>query len=147
MSMLHIHVHTVCPCPCCMSMLHVHFNVHVHIYRNAEMPYCPASGQSDTGMEKLTIPEQVRYRTKLTQSDICLVRFWTKIRDAGMQVPALVYSMPMPSYLIFLTNVRLKQKTRGLWRVCVMKYFDTKIHTFSNYGLYFGRPLYCIRRI
>ncbi len=34
--------------------------------------------------KKLTIPEQVRYRTK--------------IRDAGMPMPALVSSMPMPSY-------------------------------------------------
>jgi hypothetical protein len=30
----------------------------------------PARGQSGTGLKKLTMPEQVRYRTKLTQSDI-----------------------------------------------------------------------------
>ncbi len=44
------------------------------------------------------MPEQVRYRTKLTQSGIFLVRYQTKIRDAGMPMPALVSSMPMPSY-------------------------------------------------
>jgi hypothetical protein len=44
------------------------------------------------------MPEQVRYRTKLTQSGIFLVRYRTKIRLAGMPMPALVSSMPMPSY-------------------------------------------------
>jgi hypothetical protein len=44
------------------------------------------------------MPEQVRYRTKLTQSGIFLVRYRTKIQDAGMPMPALVSSMPMPSY-------------------------------------------------
>jgi hypothetical protein len=44
------------------------------------------------------MPEQVWYRTKLTQSGIFLVRYQTKIRDAGMPMPALVSSMPMPSY-------------------------------------------------
>jgi hypothetical protein len=44
------------------------------------------------------MPEQVRYRTKLTQSSIFLVRYQTKIRDAGMLMPALVFWMPMPSY-------------------------------------------------
>ncbi len=34
------------------------------------MPYCPASSQSGTGMKKLTMPEQVRYQTKPTQSGI-----------------------------------------------------------------------------
>jgi hypothetical protein len=97
--MLHVHVHTACPCPCCMSMsmLHVHVNVHVHIYRNAGMPNRPASSQSSTGLKKLMIPEQVRYRTKLTQPGIFVVRYRTKIRDAGMPMPALVFSMPMPS--------------------------------------------------
>ncbi len=78
-------------------MLHVHVNFHVHIYRNAEIPDFPAPGQSGTGMKKLTMPEQVQYRTRLIQSGIFLVRFWTKIRDAGMQMLALVYPMPMPS--------------------------------------------------
>jgi hypothetical protein len=44
------------------------------------------------------MPELVWYRTKLTQSAISLVRFRTKILDARMLIPALVTSMPMPSY-------------------------------------------------
>ncbi len=44
--------------------------------------------------------EQVRYWTKLTQSGIFLVRYRTKIQDAGMPMPVLVSSMPMPSYEI-----------------------------------------------
>jgi hypothetical protein len=44
------------------------------------------------------MPEQARYRTKLTQSGIFLVQYRTKIRHAGMPMPALVSSMPMPSY-------------------------------------------------
>ncbi len=65
------------------------------------MPERPASGQSGTGLKKLTMPEQVWYRTKLTQSGIFLVRYRTKVRDAGMPMPALVSSMPMPSYVYF----------------------------------------------
>ncbi len=49
--------------------------------------------------KKLVMPEQVQYRTKLTQSGIFLVRFQTKIRYAGMPIPALVSSMPIPSYV------------------------------------------------
>jgi hypothetical protein len=48
--------------------------------------------------KKLTMPEQVQCRIKLTQSGIFLVRYWTKIGDAGMPMPALVSSMPMPSF-------------------------------------------------
>jgi hypothetical protein len=59
------------------------------------MPDCPASG---TGLKKLTMPEHVQYRTKLTQSGIFLVRYRTKIRDDGLPMPALVSSMLMPSY-------------------------------------------------
>jgi hypothetical protein len=77
-----------------MSMLHVHVNVHVHIYRNAGMPDRPASSQSGTGLKKTNDAGQVRYRIKLTQSGIFLVWYRTKIRDAGMPMPALVSSMP-----------------------------------------------------
>ncbi len=66
---------------------------------NARMPDRLASSQSGTGLKKLTMPEQVRYRTKLTQSSIILVRYRTKIWDAGMPMPALVFWMPMPSYV------------------------------------------------
>jgi hypothetical protein len=44
------------------------------------------------------MPGQVRYWTKLTQSGIFLVWYRTKILDAGMPMPALVFLMPMPSY-------------------------------------------------
>jgi hypothetical protein len=70
----------------------------IDIYRNAGMPDCPASGQSGTRLKKLTMPKPARYRTKLTQSGIYLVQYRTKIRDAGMPMPTLVSSMPMPSY-------------------------------------------------
>jgi hypothetical protein len=93
MSILHVHVHVASPCQCCMPM-----SMSMFIY--IEMPECwtvrhPVSPVPD--WKKLTIPEQVRYRTKLTQSGIFVVRYRTKIRDAGMPMPALVFSMPMPS--------------------------------------------------
>jgi hypothetical protein len=65
---------------------------------NAGMPDCPASNQSATGMKKLTMLGQVRYRTKPRQSGIFIVRYRTEIIDAGMPMPALVSWMPMPSY-------------------------------------------------
>jgi hypothetical protein len=71
------------------------------IYIYVEMPQCrtilhPVSPVPD--QKKLTVPEQVRYQTKLTQSGIILVRYRTKIRDAGMPMLTLVCSMTMPSY-------------------------------------------------
>jgi hypothetical protein len=44
------------------------------------------------------MPGLVQYRTKPRQSGIVLVQYWTGIIDAGMLMPALVSSMPMPSY-------------------------------------------------
>jgi hypothetical protein len=49
-------------------------------------------------MKKLTVLEPVRYRTKLMQSGIFLFRYRTEIMDAGIPMPALVSSMPMPSF-------------------------------------------------
>jgi hypothetical protein len=63
-------------------------------YRTVQHPVSPVPDG-----KKLTMPEQVQYRTKLTQTGIFLVRYRTKIRDAGMPMPALVSSMPMPSYV------------------------------------------------
>jgi hypothetical protein len=121
-SMLHNQIHTACPCPCwmfmsmlhSMSMLHVNVNVHWHIYRSVRPPVSPVPDWKKLTMpkpvryrppvspvpdwKKLTMPKPVRYRTKLTQSGIYLVRYRTKLRDAGMPMPALVSSMPMPSY-------------------------------------------------
>ncbi len=82
-------------------MLHVYVNIHVHTY--IEMPECrtvrhPVSPVPD--WKKLTMLEQVRYQTKLTQSGIILVPYRTKIRHAGMPMQALVSSMPMRSYAL-----------------------------------------------
>jgi hypothetical protein len=70
-------------------------------FSKAGMPDCPASSQSGTGMKKLTMLELVQYRTKPMQSGIFLVRYRTKLTDAGMPMPALVFWMPMPSYGFF----------------------------------------------
>ncbi len=79
------------------------------------MPDCPASGQSGTGLKKITMPKPVRYRTKMTQSGILLDRCQTKIGDAGMPIPALVSLMPMPSYAVcFVWKERFREKKRQL---------------------------------
>jgi hypothetical protein len=67
---------------------------------NAGMPYSPASDQSGTGMKKLAMPGMVRNQTKPRQSGNFLVWYRTEIIDARMPMPALVSSMPMPSYAI-----------------------------------------------
>ncbi len=106
MSMLHFHVHALLHA---MSMLHVHvkaaFHVNATFYVNASCPcLCPYTYvemlecrtvrhpiSPVPDWEKLMMPEQVRYCTKLTQ-------YRTKIRDAGMPMPPLVSWMLMPSY-------------------------------------------------
>jgi hypothetical protein len=65
---------------------------------NNKMPDHPTSGQSGTGLKKLLMLKLVRYQVKVTKSDIFLVRYWTKMTDAGMQMPALVFRLPMPTY-------------------------------------------------
>jgi hypothetical protein len=50
--------------------------------------------------KKITMLEQVRYRTKPTQSGIFLAWYRNKIMGARMPMPALVSSMPMSSYVI-----------------------------------------------
>jgi hypothetical protein len=52
-------------------------------------------------MKKLTMPEPVRYQTKLMQSVIFLFRYRTEFMDAGILMPALVSSMTIPSYVQF----------------------------------------------
>ncbi len=105
MSMLHVHVNADS-----MSLLHSISVLHsmsrlmsmsMSLYINVEISECrtvqhPVSPVPD--WKKLTMPEQVRYRTTKTQSVIFLLRYRTKIWDARMQMPALVFSMPMPSY-------------------------------------------------
>jgi hypothetical protein len=96
MSMLHVHVHTAChvyvacscqccilcqcciqcqcciPCQCCiLCQCFMSMSMSMYIYcRNAGMLDCLVSGQSGAGLKKLTMPAQVRYGTKLTQSGI-----------------------------------------------------------------------------
>jgi hypothetical protein len=48
-------------------------------------------------MKKPTMPGMIQYRTKPRQSSNFLVQYQTEIIDAGMPMPALVSSMPMPS--------------------------------------------------
>ncbi len=101
-SILHVHVHVACSCQwyiSCQCFMSMSMSMSIDIY--IEMPECrtvrhPVSPVPD--WKKLTMPKPVRYRNKLMQSGIFLVRYRTKIRDAGMPMPALVSSMPMPSY-------------------------------------------------
>jgi hypothetical protein len=74
--------------------------VFVFMCINAGMPDSPASDQSGTKMKTLAMSGMVRYRTKLRQSGNFLVWYRTEIIDAGMPMPAVVSSMPMPSYAI-----------------------------------------------
>ncbi len=92
--MLHYQSCAVCPCQCSMSMsMSMYIYMEMPEFRTVRHLVSPVSD-----WKKLTMPEQVRYRTKLTQSGIFLVQYRTKIRDAGMPMPALVSSMLMPSY-------------------------------------------------
>ncbi len=105
-------IHAACPCPYCIPcqcciLCQCFLSMSMSMYIHVEMPECrtvrhPVSLVPD--WKKLTMPEQVRYRTKVTQSGIFLVRYQTKIWDAGMPMPALVSSMPMPSYGILSSS-------------------------------------------
>jgi hypothetical protein len=88
----------MCVFVCVFVCLFMYVFVCVFVCINAGMPDCSASDQSGTGLKKLTMPGTVRYRTKPRQSGIFLVRYRTEIIDAGMPMPALVSSMPMPSF-------------------------------------------------
>jgi hypothetical protein len=106
-SMLHVCVHAAYPCPCCMSMslslsmfmLHIHIFVYMYIYKCRNAGLSGIQSVWYRNEKKLTMPEQVRYWTKPTQSGIFCVRYRTKILDAGMPMPVLVCSIPMPSYI------------------------------------------------
>jgi hypothetical protein len=49
--------------------------------------------------------ELVRYQTKPMLYGIFLVRNRTKLMDAGMPMPALVFWMPMPSYVQYTVSL------------------------------------------
>ncbi len=103
-SILHVHVHVACSCQCCIPcQCFMSMSMSIDIY--IEMPECRTVRHSVSPVpdwKKLTMPKTVRYRTKLTQSGIFLVQYRTKIQDAGMPMPVLVSSMPMPSYASLL---------------------------------------------
>ncbi len=115
-SILHVHVHVACSsqwcisCQCFMSMS-MSIDIYIEMLEKCRTVQHPVSPVPD--WKKLTMPKQVRYRTKLMQSGIFLVRYRTKIRDAGMPMPALVSSMPMPSYgkdtflIVFGKNIEI----------------------------------------
>ncbi len=125
---VHVHAASSCPCCMFMSMyiLHLHVNVQaacpypcschlcvcVCVYMSVCMSVCVRmcvlvykcqtvwhSISPVPEWKKLTIPGLDRCQTKPTQSGTFLVRYWTEITDAGMPMPALVSSMPMPNYV------------------------------------------------
>ncbi len=107
MSIMHVHVHVTCPCQCCMSM---------SIY--IEMPECrtirhPVSPVSD--WKKLTMPEQIQYRTKLTQSGIFLVQNRIKIRNADAGVSFLDADAQLCPTPRTGKEIRLKKRNKRDW--------------------------------
>ncbi len=67
-------------CICMWTRICLFTHMYMNIYRNA-------SGQIGTGMEKTNDSRTVRYRTKVMQSGIFLVRYWTNFIDAWMPMP------------------------------------------------------------
>ncbi len=114
-SMLYDQSHAACPCPCCMSMSILQFHDHVaclyqccmpmsmSMYIYIQMPECWRVRHSVTPVldwKKLTKPGQDRSCTRLSWHSPAFfkVQYRTKIRDAGMPMLVLVFSLPMPSY-------------------------------------------------
>ncbi len=96
---------------------------------NFKMPECRTVRHAVSPVpdwKKLMMPEQVRYRTKLTQSGIFLVRYRTKIQDAGMPMPALVSSMPMPSYADIHTFTSLYRPVQLLFQILSSMKVETR---------------------
>ncbi len=83
---------------------------------------CRNTGQSGTGMKKITMPEPVWNQSKLMQSVIFLIRYLTEIMDAGIPMLLLVYSMLVRSYGLFALYANLKNtlhNKQNKWCVCV----------------------------
>jgi hypothetical protein len=94
---VHLYIH--------IQYIYVHIYVHIYVYMyiSVSIYKCWNAGLSGiqsvcTGMRKLTMLEQVRYRTKPAQSGIIWVCYQTKILDARMPMPVLVCLVPMFSY-------------------------------------------------
>ncbi len=119
MSMLHAHAHVraACPCPFCMSMTMSILHVRVQAaypcpwyiqHINAGMPDCPASGQYGTGMKKTNDAGRNRSGTGLSWSSPAFFWSGTGIK-LWMPMPAIVSSMPMPSYAVpYVFQVRTR---------------------------------------
>jgi hypothetical protein len=85
--------------------------------------------------KQLIMPEQVWYWTKLTQSGMFLVQYHTKIRDAGMPMPALVSSMPMPSYACGILCMATFHLSSHEWSICFQIIYRINIichHIYLN---------------
>jgi hypothetical protein len=88
--------------------VHVHVRLHVYKCQNAGL-----SGIRSVQVQeckKLTMPGSIRYRIKPTKSGFFLVWYRHEIMDAGMPMPELVSSVPMPSfaYIIFTCNLDIQ---------------------------------------
>ncbi len=87
--------------------------------------------------KKLTMLEQVRYRTQLTQSSIFLVRYRTKIRDAGM---------PMPSYVYIITPAAAYTSYSGSCVYIILRQLRIHHTPAAAYTSYSGSCVYIILR-
>jgi hypothetical protein len=127
MPMLHVHVHNACPCYMSMSMLHVHVNVHVQLYIYIEITEYQTVRHA---VSPVLDWKKLRTGTGLSSHSpaFFLVWYWTKIRNAGMPMPALVSSMPMPSYggelglLLSLAPCNFQRNCRGVY----LKHYSTR---------------------
>ncbi len=147
MVLVHLHVHSACPCPCFMSMLNVHVPVHVHaahhrcvcvcecmfvfVCINAGMPDCPASDQFGTAMKKLTMPGQVRYRTKPDRHFLGPVpdrNYWCRNADAGISFldadAQLWYLARLVSMIISASCYTIHE----LWAKLTVSHFSVFLH-------------------
>jgi hypothetical protein len=91
----HSGIHGACP----LSVgVRVRVYVWVCVCINAGMPVCPASDQSGTRMKNQWCRDRSGTGPNRQSPAFFLVRYRTKITDAGMPKPAFVSSVPMPSY-------------------------------------------------
>jgi hypothetical protein len=139
-SVLHVHVHAACPCscPCCipcqcciLCQCFMSMSMSMCTYTYVEMPECrtvrhPVSLVPD--WKKLTMPEQVRYRTKI----------W----DAGMPMPALVSSMPDAQLCVWGLMATLILRIWDLLVAVMAWWLSFRLWTW-NYVIYTTWP-FCI---
>jgi hypothetical protein len=76
------------------------------IYAHSKLPECRIvrhPGGPVPDWKKLMMPELILYRNKAMQSGILMVRYRAEMKDAGLPMPALVFWMPMPTYVFYTT--------------------------------------------